>query len=191
MSTLRKFSSFSTKTNINSLSIPFLDIEVQIRDIQEKKKQQKADEEKAKGIGFDSSGIFDSDLYEGGAGKGRYEGYVTSIAANEDDDDDDDDEPMRPPEKQRTTGFGAPLALINDVSRVRKCETFPAELSINFDFRQQNEPDYDPFEARRVKTVGEKEDEYRQKRRNQILSPERIDPFADGKCRIAIFSLTI
>lgn len=109
---------------------------------------------------------------------------MTSIAANEDDDDDDEDEPFRPPEKQRTTGFGAPLALINDVSRV-SCTSIAVKLSIlTFNpFITQNEPDYDPFEARRVKTVGEKEDEYRQKRRNQILSPDRIDPFADGKCR--------
>lgn len=169
----------------------FLDIEEQIRDIQEKKKQQKVEEERAKGIGFDSSGIFDSDLYDkGAAGKGRYEGYVTSIAANE-EDEEDDDEPLRPPEKQRTTGFGAPIALINEAARVSNSETFNVELLTKFNFHQQNEPDYDPFENRRVKTVGEKEDEYRQKRRNQILSPERIDPFADGKCRTTIFSLTI
>lgn len=53
----------------------------------------------------------------------------------------------------------------------------------------QTEPDYDPFESRRPKTVGEKEDEYRQKRRKQVLSPARVDPFADGKCRhIILFS---
>lgn len=45
----------------------------------------------------------------------------------------------------------------------------------------QNEPEYDPFEDRRQKTVGEKEDEYRQRRRKLVISPERVDPFADGK----------
>lgn len=28
--------------------------------------------------------------------------------------------------------------------------------------------------------MGEKEDEYRQKRRRLVISPERVDPFADG-----------
>jgi splicing factor 3B subunit 1 len=159
------------------------EIESQIRDIQEKKKQQAAEEEKAKGIGFDSSGFFDSEFYDNGKGKGKYEGYVTSIAANE-DEDDDDDEPLRPQEKQRTTGFGAPIALINDVSRVNlKIQNFESSKMLISSIYSQGEPDYDPFENRRVKTVGEKEDEYRQKRRNQILSPERIDPFADGKFR--------
>lgn len=158
------------------------EIESQIRDIQEKKKQQAAEEERAKGIGFDSSGFYDSEFYDGGQGKGKYEGYVTSIAANE-DEDDDDDEPLKPAEKQRTTGFGAPIALINDVSRVNLYEIPKSSKKLNIPFPPQNEPDFDPFENRRVKTVGEKEDEYRQKRRNQILSPDRIDPFADGKFR--------
>lgn len=49
----------------------------------------------------------------------------------------------------------------------------------------QSEPDYDPFADRRIKTVGEKEDEYRQKRRKiAAISPERVDPFADGKCQV-------
>lgn len=44
----------------------------------------------------------------------------------------------------------------------------------------QSEPDYDPFAEHRRPTVGEKEDEYRQKRRRLVISPERVDPFADG-----------
>jgi splicing factor 3B subunit 1 len=57
-------------------------------------------------------------LYDGnGTQKGKYEGYVTSIAPNE-DEDEDDDEPIRPADK-RTTGFGAPMAFINDIARVR------------------------------------------------------------------------
>jgi hypothetical protein len=48
----------------------------------------------------------------------------------------------------------------------------------------QSEPDYDPFADRRQKTVGEKEDEYQRKRRKvAAISPERVDPFADGKFR--------
>jgi hypothetical protein len=44
----------------------------------------------------------------------------------------------------------------------------------------QAEKDYDPFAERRQLTVAEKEDEYRQKRRMMIISPERVDPFAEG-----------
>ena len=36
-------------------------------------------------------------------------------------------------------------------------------------------------------TVAEREDEYRQRRRTQVISPERVDPFADGKCVISQF----
>lgn len=44
----------------------------------------------------------------------------------------------------------------------------------------QSEKDYDPFADRRRPTIAEREDEYRQKRRRMIISPERVDPFAEG-----------
>lgn len=56
----------------------------------------------------------------------------------------------------------------------------------------QPEADFDPFAERRRPTVGEKEDEYRQKRRRLVISPERSDPFADGGFSfwfLVIFSL--
>lgn len=93
------------------------DIEAQIRDIQEKKKQNKAEEEKNKGIGLLESGYFDADIYDSGNQKEkRYEGYVTSIATNE-DEDEDDDEPIRPSDK-KTSGFNAPTAFLKEVTRV-------------------------------------------------------------------------
>lgn len=160
----------------------FPDIEAQIKEIQERKKQAQVEEERDKGIGLLESGYFDSDLYDGnGTQKGKYEGYVTSIAPNE-DEDEDDDEPLRPSDK-RTTGFGAPLAFINDIARVSRHFGSFGHNSHRLIFWSQSEPDYDPFESRRPKTVGEKEDEYRQKRRKQVLSPARVDPFADGKSR--------
>lgn len=101
-------------TNENSI---FPDIEAQIKEIQERKKQAQIEEEQDKGIGLLESGYFDSDLYDGNVTrKDKYEGYVTSIAPNE-DEDEDDDEPIRPSDK-RTTGFGAPMAFINDIARV-------------------------------------------------------------------------
>lgn len=164
----------------------FIDIEAQIKEIQERKKQAQVEEERDKGIGLLESGYFDSELYDGnGTQKGKYEGYVTSIAPNE-DEDEDDDEPIRPSDK-RTTGFGAPMAFINDIARVSKTTTGLSFTISPTIYLFQSEPDYDPFESRRPKTVGEKEDEYRQKRRKQVLSPARVDPFADGKFRFQIF----
>lgn len=49
-------------------------------------------------------------------------------------------------------------------------------------FYLQSDKDFDPFADRRRQTIAEKEDEYRQKRRKMIISPERVDPFADGEC---------
>lgn len=63
------------------------DIEAQIRDIQARKKNiapengENGDEEKHVGLG--ASGFFDRDIYDG---TGKYEGYVTSIAANDEVD---------------------------------------------------------------------------------------------------------
>lgn len=166
------------------------DIEAQIKEIQERKKQAAVEEERDKGIGLLESGYFDSDLYDGnGTQKGKYEGYVTSIAPNE-DEDEDDDEPIRPSDK-RTTGFGAPMAFINDIARVSSPSSRNSSVVLTISFLLQSEPDYDPFESRRPKTVGEKEDEYRQKRRKQVLSPARVDPFADGKCHIHFTLATI
>lgn len=47
-------------------------------------------------------------------------------------------------------------------------------------FMSQSEKDYDPFADRRRPTIADREDEYRQKRRRMIISPERVDPFAEG-----------
>lgn len=44
----------------------------------------------------------------------------------------------------------------------------------------QSDKDFDPFAERRRPTIAEKEDEYRQKRRRMIISPERVDLFAEG-----------
>lgn len=162
--------------------INFSDIEAQIRDIQEKKKQNQAQEEKNKGIGLLEAGYFDADIYDSGNQKEkRYEGYVTSIATNE-EEDEDDDEPIRPSDK-KTSGFNAPTAFLKEVTRV-SFKTISKDYKIINLINFQSEPDYDPFADRRQKTVGEKEDEYQRKRRKiAAISPERIDPFADGKCK--------
>ena len=62
------------------------DIEAQIRDIQSRKKEIVNEEgvtEKDR-VGLGESGYFDRDIYDSSGGK--YDGYVTSIAANDEVD---------------------------------------------------------------------------------------------------------
>lgn len=102
---------------LNLISICFcyrcnIDIEAQIADIQTKKKELAASQASEKGVGLLESGYFDSELYDDGADKKkRFEGYNTSIAAN-DDVDDDDDEGL--PITKRTT-YTAPKSILKDV----------------------------------------------------------------------------
>lgn len=95
------------------------DIEAQIREIQSKKKEVPQESED-KGVGLGESGYFDSEIYDGSSGKNKYEGYVTSIAANDEVEDDEEDVGFN---QKRTSGFGAPVALLNDVAQVgaKKC----------------------------------------------------------------------
>lgn len=97
-----------------------LDIEAQIADIQSKKKELAASQASEKGVGLLESGYYDSELYDDGGDKNRrYEGYMTSIAAN-DDADDDDDEGL--PITKRTT-YTAPKSILKDVIK-QVCNLF-------------------------------------------------------------------
>lgn len=40
---------------------------------------------------------------------------------------------------------------------------------------------YDPFAEHRPQKISDREDEYKRRRQKMIISPERHDPFADGK----------
>lgn len=154
------------------------DIESQIRDIQEQKKKVQAEADKEKGVGLLDGGYFDTELYEANDPKGKYEGYVTSIAPNEDEDEDEDE--GIPLNNKRS--INAPAALLNDVAQVSRLNEAAAhQFSTNCLCNFQTDKEYDPFAGRRRQTIAEKEDEYRQRRRLQIISPERIDPFADGR----------
>nr|CAD7417430.1 unnamed protein product [Timema poppensis] len=132
------------------------DIEAQIRDIQSRKKELVEEVNEKDRVGLGESGYYDRDIYDGGGSK--FEGYVTSIAANDEVEDEDYD--VVPFNQNKRPGYTAPAALLNDVA--------------------QSEKDYDPFAERRRPTIAEKEDEYRQKRRRMVISPERVDPFAQG-----------
>lgn len=60
----------------------FTDIEAQIREIQSKKKEISNEDAvpPKERVGLGESGFYDRDIYDGG---GKFEGYVTSIAAND------------------------------------------------------------------------------------------------------------
>ena len=105
-------------------------------------------------IGLTETGVFDSDIY---GGKAKFEGYNYSIASQDDDEDDDGIANERPGQRQSYT---APVALLNDVAK-------------------SNE-DYDPFAEHKKATVASRESEYQARRRNQQISPARVDFFADG-----------
>lgn len=40
---------------------------------------------------------------------------------------------------------------------------------------------YDPFAEHRPQKIADREDEYKARRMQMIISPERLDPFVDGK----------
>ncbi|XP_063531085.1 splicing factor 3B subunit 1 [Cydia strobilella] len=133
-------------------------IEAQIKEIQSKKKEIQSENGNNKGVSLGET-YYDSDIYDsqGQGGKSRYDGYVTSIAANDEVEDEDVE---NVPISQKRPGYTAPASLLNDIA--------------------QSDKDYDPFADKRRPTIADREDEYRQKRRRMIISPERMDPFAEG-----------
>lgn len=96
--------------------------------------------------------------------KSRFDGYVTSIAAN-DEVEEDYDEAAAPSAGGRQS-FTAPAAILNEMVG----------------------EDFDPFAEHRRPTIADREDEYRAKRRKMVISPERVDPFAEGK-KFSIFNI--
>lgn len=133
------------------------DIEAQIREIQQRKKDEKQKEDDSD-VGLGASGFFDQDIYNGG---GKFEGYVTSIAPNDEYDDEDIDDQHYRNKKPIT----APAAALKEIAQAR-----------------DDEDDYDPFAERKrlQKATTDKDDDTRQVRRPMVISPERIDPFAEG-----------
>lgn len=93
----------------------FTDIEAQIADIQSKKKDVQKNSSEGVGL-LESGSFFDTEFYdEGSKSKNRYDGYHTSIAAN-DEADEDEDEGI--PVAQKRTTYTAPKSILNDVTQV-------------------------------------------------------------------------
>uniref|UniRef100_A0A8C6KUU7 Splicing factor 3b subunit 1 n=1 Tax=Nothobranchius furzeri TaxID=105023 RepID=A0A8C6KUU7_NOTFU len=131
------------------------DIEAQILEIQGMKASLVDNGDQ--GVGLDSTGFYDQEIY--GGSDSRFAGYVTSIAANEQEDDDDEDTSTSLL-GQKKQGYHAPVAILNAIP--------------------QSDEQYDPFAEHRPQKIAEREDDYKGRRRQRIISPERLDPFADG-----------
>lgn len=90
-------------------------IEAQIREIQSKKNEL-PENGSNKGVSLGEQ-FYDSDIYDntGQSGKSRYDGYVTSIAANDEVEDDDVENVLI---SQKRSGYNAPASLLNDIAQV-------------------------------------------------------------------------
>ena len=130
-------------------------IDAKIAEMEEKKRNQPAEDipKENERVGLNEVGVFDTDLYSGG--KSKFEGYHTTLAV----DDAEEEDEMSAPQPKRTQ-YTAPLALLNDVA--------------------QAPDDFDPFAEHKRPKIIDREDEYRRRARNQIISPARVDPFANG-----------
>ncbi|CAL4890054.1 unnamed protein product [Urochloa decumbens] len=106
-----------------------------------------------------SSVTFDTDLYGGGgADPNRFAGYDTSIPASEDDAAEDDTEAANPAPRRLAAYTGHAIAAA-DLPRSADDDGLP----------------------KRSQRIIDREDDYRRRRLNQIISPERHDPFASGE----------
>ena len=106
---------------------------------------------------------YDQDLYTGS--KSKFEGYHTSVAVNDDDVDDEDATPLigaAAAAPKRAT-YTAPKAFLNEPLKANKDDEEP-----------------DPFAEHRKAKIADREDEYRKRRMKMQISPERMDPFANG-----------
>ncbi|KAM3271499.1 hypothetical protein ACQJBY_041975 [Aegilops geniculata] len=106
-----------------------------------------------------SSVSFDKDLYGGGGG---FAGYDTSIPASEDDDDAPEDAP-NPAARRLASYTGHAVAAAADIPR------------------SADGDDDDGAPASKPRRIIDREDEYRRRRLDRGLSPDRHDAFAAGE----------
>ncbi|KFB37807.1 AGAP000178-PA-like protein [Anopheles sinensis] len=102
----------------------------------------------------------------------KYDEYVPSITPKHDieDGEDEADELLAIGKTNGAKGFTAPPALLNEIAAQAE--------------------DYDPLTDRKRLMVAERKDEFHQKRRRLVISPERVDPFADGGKTLDVGSRT-
>jgi splicing factor 3B subunit 1 len=137
-------------------------IEAEIARTKEERRQMEAALEAGARLGV-SAVTFDTDIYGGGGGSGgsdpnRFAGYETSIPAAEDDAAEDEANP-------------APRRLPSYTGHAITAAELPRA------------PDEDGADGppKKSQRILDREDDYRRRRLNQIISPERHDPFAAGE----------
>lgn len=121
-------------------------------DIAKVQEERKKKEEQLAALGSVS---FDKDLYGGGGN--RFEGYEVSIPVNEEDDEQD---PAERDVARKLASYTAPKSILNDLPRG---EVTDEDLG----FKKPGK-------------IIDREDDYRKRWRNRIISPERNDAFAMG-----------
>ena len=99
---------------------------------------------------------FDADLY-GGAGSDRFQGYAKSIPVTEDDEDQESD--------------------VSDIARRMASYTGPKVREL---IPRGSDADED-LGFKKPQRIIDREDDYRRRRLQQIISPARHDPFAAGE----------
>ncbi|KAJ6813317.1 splicing factor 3B subunit 1-like [Iris pallida] len=105
-----------------------------------------------------ASVTFDSDLY--GGGDNRFEGYERSIPVNEDDDDHDEN------------GGREVVRRLASITGPKSLRDLPMPGADAAD---------DDSGFKRPQRIIDREDDYRRRRLNRIISPDRNDPFASGE----------
>merc|ERR1719211_62756 len=75
---------------------------------------------------------------------------------------EEDDDGVAPDRGRQRASYTAPQAVLNEIGK------------------NTGDDDYDPFAANKVPTIASRESEYQARRRNQQISPARVDFFADG-----------
>lgn len=74
---------------------------------------------------------------------------------------DEDDYSSAPLGSSKLASFTAPQAIFNDIAKKGQ--------------------DLDPFADHKRQTIADRQNEYQQRMRKLLISPARVDPFADGK----------
>jgi splicing factor 3B subunit 1 len=132
------------------------DIEAQINAIQAKRASQPEDVPKEDDrVGLSDTGVLDQDIY---GGKGKFDGYVTSIASKDDDEEDDESAPAK---AGKLPSYTAPQAILKEAEK-------------------GGDDEEDPFAEHRIPTVASRQSEYQKRQGNRQISPARVDFFADG-----------
>jgi len=142
---------------------PPQDIEAHMRQVQaEKSKNGEKNGENGEStprIRLDGEGHFDTEIY--GSRGNKYTNYNASIPVD-DNEDDEDDSAMLMMGRSKTNAIAS---------------SFSAPTLFQ---KETTDKDHDPMAAHKRPTIADREDDYRARRRNMVLSPDRTDPFMDG-----------